>query len=90
MAINAEIKPNNNESTGGVMRRFSRKVKSSGVIRKSKSLRYSQRKMSKTMQKKQTLRSLKKRAALEKLIKLGKIKDKRRKPTPILRDEEKK
>lgn len=90
MAIHTEITANNNESSGSVMRRFSRKVKSSGVIKKSKSLRYSARKISKAMQKKQTLRTLKKRAELEKLIKLGKAKDKRRRSTPITRNDEKK
>jgi len=75
MAINTEIKANNNESSASVIRRFSRHVKSSGVIRKSKSLRYRTRELSKTMQKKQALHSKVKRAYIEKMIKLGKMKD---------------
>jgi len=83
MAIQIEIKPNNNESTASTMRRFSRKVKSAGIIKKAKSLRYSNRKISKTMQKKQALRSRKKKDVIEKLIKMGKAKDMTRKRSPI-------
>jgi len=87
MATNTEIKANNNESGGSVVRRFSRRVKSSGVINKAKSLRYSTRKISKTMQKKQALRTIKKRTALDKLIKLGKAKDKRQKQAPMTKED---
>ncbi len=78
MAINTEIKANNNESSASVIRRFSRHVKSSGVIKKSKSLRYRTRELSKAMQKKQALRLKGKKEQIEKMIKLGKMKDTRR------------
>lgn len=87
MATNIEIKATSSENTSSVMRRFSRRVKSSGIINKAKSLRYSSRRVSKTMQKKQALRTIKKRGNLEKLIKLGKAKDRRPKHAPITRDE---
>lgn len=79
MAINTEIEANNNESSASVIRRFSRRVKSSGILPKAKSLRYHNRNLSKTTQKRQALRRNKKTASIEKMIKLGKMKDTRRK-----------
>jgi ribosomal protein S21 len=87
MAINTEITSNNNESSANTIRRFSRRVKSSGVINKAKSLRYRNRKTSKTLQKKQALRLLKKRKEREKKIKMGKLKDTRKKHNPIILDD---
>jgi len=78
MAINTEIQANNNESSASVIRRFSRRFKSSGVLYKAKSLRYHTRTLSKNVQKNQALRVNKKRAHVDKMIKLGKMKDTRR------------
>ena len=41
--INAEVQRHGNENIGGLMRRFSRKMQSSGVVRRAKSLRYFER-----------------------------------------------
>ncbi len=78
MAVNSDIQAKSNESTASVMRRFSRHARSSGVVRKAKSLRYRSRELSSNMKKKQALRSIKKQNAAEKLIKLGKLKDNKR------------
>jgi len=44
--INVEVQRHGNENIGGLMRRFSRKMQSSGAVKKAKSLRYFKRKPS--------------------------------------------
>lgn len=77
MAINVEINNTNNENSMSMMRKFTRKVRSSGVLKKSKSLRYNKRNESSFTTKKQALRSLAKKTEIERLIKLGKVQEKR-------------
>lgn len=68
-----QIDRNPSENNNSVLRRFSRKVRESGVIRKVKSLRYNEREVSKFKTKKDTLRRIIKRKRVERLRKLGKI-----------------
>lgn len=68
-----EVKKNPNENNSSVLRRFSRKVQESGIIRKVKSSRYSNRKESKIKIKKSALKKIERRKEIEKLRKLGKI-----------------
>ena len=68
-----EVKKNPNENNASVLRRFSRKVQESSIIQKVKKNRYNERKESKLKTKKGTLKKLKKRAEIEKLKKLGKM-----------------
>lgn len=68
-----EVKKNPNENNGSVLRRFSRRIQESGIIRKVKSNRYNERKESKLKVKKSALRRIVRRAEIEKLKKLGKI-----------------
>ena len=70
--INVEITRNPNENSVSVIRRFTRKVQSSGVIPRKRSLRYSGRVQSHYKVKVKTLKTLAKRAALAELIKQGK------------------
>jgi ribosomal protein S21 len=53
--INVEVQRHGNENIGGLMRRFSRKMQSSGVVKRAKSLRYFKRKPSQATQKKGAL-----------------------------------
>ncbi len=73
--INVEVTKNNNESGASVLRRFTRKIQSSGVLPKVRSLRYSERQLSHYKVKKATLKSLARKAEVAKLIKLGKMPD---------------
>ncbi|MBU3968710.1 hypothetical protein KJ991_00625 [Patescibacteria group bacterium] len=75
--INIEIIGNENESNSNLLRRFTKRVRSSGVVKKVRSIRYKTRDESKFTRKKQALRSIKRRAEIEKLIKLGKLPDTR-------------
>ena len=70
--INVEITRNPGENPLGVLRRFSRKVQSSGVIPRMRSLRFSGRTQSPYKVKMKTLKTLKRRADMAELIKLGK------------------
>lgn len=68
-----EVKKNPNENNASVLRRFSRKVQESGVIRKVKGMRYNERKESKVKTKKSTLKKMARRKEVERLKKLGKM-----------------
>jgi len=68
-----EIKKNPNENNASVLRRFSRRIQESGIIRKVKSARYNIRKESKLKVKKSALKRMTRRKEIEKLRKLGKM-----------------
>ena len=68
-----EVRKNPNENNASVLRRFSRKVQESGIIRKVKGSRYNERKESRLKVKKSALKRMARRKEIEKLRKLGKI-----------------
>jgi len=68
-----EVKKNPNENNSGVLRRFSRKIQESGIIRKVKGARYNVRQESKIKIKKSALKRMARRQEIEKLKKLGKM-----------------
>lgn len=68
-----EVRKNPNENNSSVLRRFSRRIQESGIIRKVKGSRYNERKESKLKVKKSALRRMVRRQEIEKLKKLGKI-----------------
>ena len=70
--INVEITRNANENALSMLRRFSRKVKSSGIIQRKRSLSYNTRTQSTYKVKMRTLETLKRRADLALLTKQGK------------------
>ena len=73
MAINVEIQRNNNENNMSMLKRFTRKVQESGVLRYSRSVRYAEREGSHFVKKKNRLNSIEKKADIEQQIKMGKI-----------------
>lgn len=73
MAINAEVQKNEGESAINLIRRFSKRVQGAGLIPRMRSRRYHARPKSRTVVRKQTLKSLKRREEIQELIKLGKI-----------------
>lgn len=73
MAINVEVEKTGSENNTNLLRRFSKRVQMSGIIRKVKSGRYQDRKLSKYKVKVKTIDSLKRRKQVEKLIKMGKM-----------------
>ncbi|KKU50442.1 MAG: hypothetical protein UX71_C0001G0097 [Parcubacteria group bacterium GW2011_GWA1_47_10] len=68
-----EVRKNPNENNSSVLRRFSRRIQESGIIRRVKSSRYNERKESKLKVKKSALKRMQRRKEIEKLKKLGKI-----------------
>jgi ribosomal protein S21 len=68
-----EVRKNPNENNASVLRRFSRRIQESGIIRKVKGSRYNVRKESKLKIKKSALKKMGRRKEIEKLRKLGKM-----------------
>ncbi len=76
--INIEVqKKNSNENDANLIRRFTKKVRNSGILPRVRSIRYNNRVMSKFMRKEKTLQGIKKREEIKHLIKLGKMPENR-------------
>lgn len=71
MAINVDIKKGKGDNALGILRKFTRKVKVSGVLRKKRSLRYFERDASDFRKKQDALTRLKRKAEFEMKEKLG-------------------
>jgi hypothetical protein len=74
--INVEITRNGTENSIGLIRRFTKKVQGSGILPRVRSIRYNQRVLSAYKTKMKTLKSLKRKAEIAELIKLGKMQEK--------------
>lgn len=72
MATNVEVKKNNNESSANVIRRFTKRVQNSGIIRRIRDERYFKREKSSNVRKEARLKKLGKKEEYERLYKLGK------------------
>lgn len=72
-AYQVEVKKNNNENNASLLRRFSRKIQDTNIVRKVKSSRYAERQPSKLVVKNNALRRLKRKAEYDRLKKLGKV-----------------
>ena len=68
-----EVKKNTNENNASILRRFSRRIQESGIIRKVKGARYNLRQESKLKAKKSALKRMARRKEIEHLKKLGKM-----------------
>jgi len=78
MAVNVEVDKKNNENNMSLLRRFTRRIKGSGVLPRVRGIRYHDRNRSDYVQKKQRLSSIRKKEEMEKLIKMGRISERRR------------
>lgn len=74
--INVEVTKNGTENSLGVIRRFTKKVQGSGILPRVRSIRYNERGLSHYKTKMKTLKSIKRRAEIVELIKLGKMQEK--------------
>jgi len=74
MATNVDIKKTKNDNNLGLLRKFSRKVKISGVLQKKRSLRYFDRTDSDFKKKANALTKIEKRKDYEQKEKMGLIK----------------
>ena len=75
--INVQVEGSESESNSNILRRFSRRVRGSGVVDKAKSLQERERPMSETQKKQEKLRRLRRQEEVDKMIKLGKLPDRR-------------
>ena len=67
-----EIKRQERDSNQALVRRFSKRLKASGVLRKARASKYRGRPKSQQMKKRAALRKIEKGKEYEKLVKLGK------------------
>jgi ribosomal protein S21 len=72
-ATRVEVKRGKNESAASLIRRFSRRANSLGIVRTMRNRRYFDRIKSKNVEHKRALVSLEKREKYNELVKLGKI-----------------
>lgn len=76
MMINVQVDRNPNENGLSLLKRFTRKVQSSGVLMAVRENRYSERKPSEYVKKKHALKQLERRTRIAELVKLGKLPEK--------------
>jgi len=74
--INVEVKRNQNENAASLIRRFSRRVKGSGILPRLRGAVTYNRKDSRFRRKQSALKSIERKAERERLKKLGKLSDK--------------
>jgi hypothetical protein len=68
------IKRKGTENSASLLRRFSRRMRDMGIVRKIKAQRFHERELSPLKMKEQALRRMEKSKEIERLKKLGKIK----------------
>ena len=71
--VNVEVQKTGSESNLSLLRRFSKRVQNSGVLKRVRSIRYKNRNQSDLKKKRATLKSLVSRAERNRLEKLGKL-----------------
>ncbi len=76
MAINVEVVKAGTENSIAVLRRFTKRVQGSGILKRVRSLRYKDRNASTYTRKKRALKKLTRRKEVDLLIKLGKMQEK--------------
>lgn len=74
--INVEVERNNNENSVSVIKRFTRRVQGSGVLMRVRKIRFTERKKSEYVTKKQALKRIAKAEKTAELVKMGKIAEK--------------
>lgn len=75
MGVNAEVQKNGTENVLSTIRKFSRKVQGTGLVKQARNRRYYTRGASKIVKKKRALKLLKRRAEFSRKVKEGKVAD---------------
>ncbi|HJL55770.1 MAG: 30S ribosomal protein S21 [Candidatus Pacebacteria bacterium] len=73
MNTNVQVDKNANENTMGLLRRFSKRVRGSGILQRVRGIRYYERQKSEYVKKKKTLKRIAKKEQYDELLKLGKV-----------------
>ncbi|MCD5396894.1 MAG: hypothetical protein LRZ98_02085 [Candidatus Pacebacteria bacterium] len=74
MTVNVLVKKKDGVNSFNLLKEFSKKTRSSGVVQKVKNVRYAKRNLSDYKKKKEALRKIKNKKIIEREIKLGKKK----------------
>jgi hypothetical protein len=82
MAINAEVQKSGSENSLSTIRKFSRRVQGTGLVKTARAIRYFERQKSKTVQKKRALKMIKRRADYNQKVKEGKIAEREQRGGP--------
>lgn len=77
-AIRVEVRKKGSESTASLLRRFTRRVNETGMIRSLKGSRFYSRDISELAKKQKALRRIRRREEFTRLYKLGKVDVKRK------------
>src|SRR3989344_4626514 len=85
MSINVEVSKTGNESPLATIRKFSRKVQGTGLVKTARKRRYFARDTSKIVKKKRALKLLKRRAEYRQLVKEGKVVEAPQRRSPYTR-----
>jgi len=72
MAINVEVTKSERDNNLGLIRKFTKRVKGSGILLRLRGIKYSSRKSSEYTKKKAALKKIEKRQTIRNLIKMGK------------------
>lgn len=73
MTVNIEVNKKQNENNMSVIRRFTKRVQGSGILRRVRGIRYSERLLSPYKIKKKKLKQLRRHAEVQWLIKIGRM-----------------
>jgi ribosomal protein S21 len=73
MNASVQVDKNANENTMGLLRRFTKRVRGSGILQRVRGIRYYERQKSEYVKKKKTLKRLAKKEKYNELLKLGKV-----------------
>ena len=77
MSVNVEVQKTGSENNVSLIKRFTRRVQGSGILPKARTVRYSKRDKSEPAKKNRALKVIERKKEVNRLIKLGKMQDKR-------------
>ena len=75
MTLNVEVTKSGSENSASIIRKFSQRIRSTGIVRRMRSRRYWLRAVSTAVKKKQALRRIDRNTEYMRLFKEGKVED---------------
>jgi len=79
MTINVEVDKSGGENSANVLRKFTRRMQGTGIVRMLRGRRYYSRNLSEAVKKKQALRRIDKQEKYDQLLKEGKVSERPKK-----------
>ena len=76
MPLNVQVEQNDNESSANIVRRFTKRVQNSGIVKRMRGARYHKRVKSDNVRRMARLKKIRKRETYEEAMRMGKITDK--------------